>query len=419
MVAGTRPSKRQRPHTHARVLLAGLLLLACLFAVQCYAPFPAHARPQEVTRAAKVRLLTHFSRVYHSAPQLMVLGSSRAMRADPAVLRRLIHVKAFNASVSSGTIPDSYAFLALDRHLYPGSRPTVLWFLDVEVLRLKGYHPYLRSVPKLRRWLPRLKTPAVTVSAQAAAGGSVNGGVVRPRWHPDGLLTYWWHDWQRSHGRTTAAAVRWHMGTYGSIYRGGYRRLSGSAKWFATQIVREANARGVTPVIVLTPYHPRLRSYLAGLGWTRAYRQVRRFLGRLGSRYDLKLIDLTYLASFGGWPDGFYDGVHPRAAMMRQMLRVIAHRAGALLRPAAPSPYGGRLKLAVATTSAGHEPVERLAAASLAWPPAAQRPHDGLGAAGRHNGDTAVFLSVVMCAACSLVLVTHWRRTGATGRSTF
>lgn len=397
--------------------IAGLLLLACLLGAQWASPGPAHAGPQEVTRAAKVRLLKHFSHVYGTAPQLLILGSSRAMRADPAVLRRLIRVKGFNAAVSSGTIPDSYAFLALDRHLYPRSRPAVLWFLDVEVLRLKGYKAYLQSVPALRRWLPKLRTPAVSVSATAAAGGEIGGNAIRPRMRPDGVLTYWWHDWQRAHGRTTAAGVRWHMSTYGSIYRSGYR-LSGSAKWFATQIVREANAWGATPVIVLTPYHPRLRTYLKGLGWSRAYKQVRRFLGGLTRRHHIKLIDLTYLSAFGGWPDGFYDGVHPRTAMMRQMLRVIAHRSGDLLRPPQPAPYGGRGAAALAAPSGRQEGGAATAGrsaslAALVWTPSVpRRPARPAASSGPRGIGTGFILSLAALAV-ALGLLVLVRRQGA------
>lgn len=404
---------------------AGLLPLLCLLAVSALAPVTAEAGPQEVTRAAKVRLLKHFSSVYHTAPQLLVLGSSRAMRADPRVLRKLLGLKGFNASVSSGSIPDAYAFYALTRHVYPRSRPAVLWFLDVEALRLGGYHPYLLSVPSLRRWLPKLPVPAARVSAQALAGGATpGGGVVRPRWHPDGLLTYWWHDWQRARGRTTRAAVRWHMGTYGSIYKAGYRSLNGRAKWFVTRIVSEANAMGVTPVIVLTPYHPRLRAHLAGLGWQKAYRLVRRFLRRLDARHQIKLLDLTYLRSFRGWPQGFYDGVHPRAAMMRRILTTIASRAGGLLRPpeaspspedspspvvtqpAATKPSSGSLRRFRAGASAG----VFAAAVSLPAPPAGNVPERDPARGG------TVALGVLSCGIALVLVLASRRRSAAAGR---
>jgi hypothetical protein len=318
-------------------------VLLCGAAALAAAAPPAHAFNQEVTRKAKVTRLKAFAKRFGTAPQLLILGSSRSMRADPAQLRKALGVKGFNAAVSSGTITDAYAFFRFTKRRYPAAQPAVLWFLDVEVFRLSGYQPYLLSVPELVKCLPAGDpggAPRPHSLPAALAGGGVNGGrTVAPRFHADGLMTFWWHDVQRAAGRGTMAGVRFNQGTYGAIYaRHGWKGLTGSAKWFAARIVKEANEMGVTPVIVLTPYHPVLRRHLAALGWTRAYRQVRGFLRQLKKRYDLRIVDLTSLRSFGGWPNGFYDGVHPRRPMMRAMLNRVVKRAGEYLKPGSPAP---------------------------------------------------------------------------------
>jgi hypothetical protein len=322
-------------------------VLFCGAAVLAAAAPPAHAFNQEVTRKAKVTRLKAFAKRFGTAPQLLILGSSRSMRADPAQLRKALGVKGFNAAVSSGTITDAYAFFRYTKRRYPAAKPAVLWFLDVEVFRLSGYQPYLLSVPELVKCLPS-SGPGVaprphSLPASLAMGGVNGGRTVAPRFHADGLMTFWWHDVQRAAGRGTMAGVRFNQGTYGAMYaRHGWKGLTGSAKWFAARIVKEANEMGVTPVIVLTPYHPVLRRHLAALGWTRAYKQVRGFLRQLKKRHELRIVDLTSLRSFGGWPNGFYDGVHPRRPMMRVMVNRVVKRAGAYLKPGpigpAPSP---------------------------------------------------------------------------------
>jgi hypothetical protein len=334
------PARRRRVTTGA---VAAAVVLFCGVAVLAATASPAHAFNQEVTRKAKVTRLKAFAKRFGTAPQLLVLGSSRSMRADPAQLRKALGVKGFNAAVSSGTITDAYAFFSYTKRRYPAAKPAVLWFLDVEVFRLSGYQPYLLSVSELVKCLPAGGPGGAprphSLPASLAMGGVNGGRTVAPRFHADGLMTFWWHDVQRAAGRGTMAGVRFNQGTYGAIYaRHGWKGLTGSAKWFTARIIKEANEMGVTPVIVMTPYHPVLRRHLAALGWTRAYKQVRGFLRQLKKRYELRVVDLTSLRSFGGWANGFYDGVHPRPPMMRAMLNRVVKRAGAYLKPGSPAP---------------------------------------------------------------------------------
>jgi hypothetical protein len=314
-------------------------LLVTLGSVACSA-FTARASgaPQEVTRRAKVELLGSFGRTFGGPPQLLILGSSRAMRADPAAWRKTLHVRAFNAAVSSGSALDAYAFTKLDAREYPHSGCALVWFLDIETLRLGANQPYVRSVPALRRLLPEAAPGMrryVSASRRALAGGSAPGrSPMPPRLRANGVLVSWWHDWQRAHGRTTSRGVREQIEQYSQIYTGaGSYRISGSSRWFATQIVKDANREGVVPVIVLTPYHPALRRFISGRGWQQAYKQVRHFLGDLAKRWHLRVLDLTSLKSFGGWPSGFYDGVHPRPALMRSIVRTVVLRERGSLRP--------------------------------------------------------------------------------------
>lgn len=310
-------------------LALGIAVASALAAMPGMVRPPVASAAPEVTRRAKVDLLVSFEKRFGESPELLILGSSRAMRADPAQLRSALHLRTFNAAVSSGTVPDAYAFLRLAQRRYPERSPAVLWFLDVESMRLTGHHPYLLSVKRLAAGLPpSARRRPVSLPKGLAAGAARGVAVVRPRWHRDGLLVSWWHDRQRAQGRTTAAGVRYHQRQLAGIYRGGWPGMSGSAKWYATQIVRRANEMGVAPVVVLTPYHPQLRSFIARRGWQKAHRDVRRFLADLGARFELRVVDLTGGDAVDGRTQSWYDGVHPRAGQMRRIVTAVLRHAG-------------------------------------------------------------------------------------------
>jgi hypothetical protein len=83
---------------------------------------------------------------------------------------------------------------------------------------------------------------------------------------------------------------------------------------------------------VLTPYQPRLLTALKRVGWNARHRQVLAYLHLLQGRYQFVVLDLSTVASFGGNPDGFYDGVHMLVPNMQRLLTAVLARSGAALR---------------------------------------------------------------------------------------
>lgn len=335
-------ARRRRACRAALAILAAIIVVAAVSSLVV----PEPARAQEATRRTKVFLLRHFTVFFHRPPQFVILGSSRAMRADPSVIGAKLHTHGINLAVGSGAVADAYAFLRLTHSRYPTARPAVLWLLDIEAMRMRHASRYLRSVPSLTQFLSgssaaralaRGSTPA---PAQRGAGGAearARAAAGRhSRWYRNGYLAWCAFDYRRAHGQTAAKRVGYQIGSYARVYRnGGWPGVSAYAKRYATALVREANRLNVTPVIVLTPYHPRLREFIARRGWLKARAQVEAFFRKLARTQRLRLIDMTSITSFGGWPDGFFDGVHQRPALTRKLLRGVLKRAGALLRPGA------------------------------------------------------------------------------------
>lgn len=361
-------------HRGARPRVARLaLLLALLASLLACAAAPASARP-ESTRIIKLRLLAGYKQTLGSAPQLLILGSSRSMRCDPAYLHSLLGVSGINLGVGSGTPPDALAFLRYARGMYPSQQMSVLYLLDLENMRLTGYSRFFTSVPQLVESLPAdapglaaiEPTPAATTTAGTAAttdaavqrslvlsytgyaeARSAGASLIQAanslypsysdkhsHWASNGYLIWCIYDYERARGVTAASRICFQLRRYRSVYPsdqpGG---MSQDSRWFVREIVKEANEMGVTPVIALTPYHPRLLEMLRKRGWDYVHHRILGYLNSLGTEYRLKVLDFTDVKSFGGWAGGFYDGVHSRPAQMQRLLRAVAEQAGSELTP--------------------------------------------------------------------------------------
>jgi hypothetical protein len=57
------------------------------------------------------------------------------------------------------------------------------------------------------------------------------------------------------------------------------------------------------------------------VGWENKIDRLRTYLRALQSRCDLRVVDLLDIESFGGDPDGFYDGAHVTAENARRIIR--------------------------------------------------------------------------------------------------
>ena len=360
----TRRALRHGAPARAAHLVVLLALVAVLLAI---AAAPASARP-ESTRTIKLRLLASYQQAFGSPPQLIVLGSSRSMRIDPEFLRTLLGVNGFNAGVGSGTPPDALAFLRVARATYPTQPMAVLYMLDVENMRLTGFSRFFESVPQLVASLPS-DAPGLGAYAGATTTATTTASSVRTyssyaearssgasllqaayslypaysdehsHWASNGYLIWCIYDYERARGVTADSRLTFQLRRYRKVYPsdqpGG---MSQESRWYVREVVKEANEMGVTPVIALTPYHPKLLAMLKTRGWDYVHRRILAYLNGLGAEYKLRVLDFTSVKSFGGWGGGFYDGVHSRPAQMQRLLRSVAEQAGSELTVGVPTP---------------------------------------------------------------------------------
>jgi hypothetical protein len=87
----------------------------------------------------------------------------------------------------------------------------------------------------------------------------------------------------------------------------------------------------VEPVIVLGPVHPAYRAAMGGPAYDRLNDELTAYLQGLHGRLRFTVADERNLATFGGTPDAFYDGIHMHVANMRKMLANAVKEAGTAL----------------------------------------------------------------------------------------
>jgi len=364
---GTRtpPEIRLQPGESARdyvtLLLAfclGLMALVAVFnaLVDPFGTFGTGLLPTAIwsDRTTKVGLIDALK----TPPQLIVLGSSRAMKIQPGYLQRLTGLPGFNAAVSSGVPADAWAFVNLLHDRFPDTHPRYLWLFDVEALHPSTLDPALTGQPQLARyfsastrreaslrhlsWLFSWDTAWTSVRSLRAylthaEQAEVESGIAREKnsrseFAPNGYRRFDFHDYLLARGHTLAKELPGTIRDYTHTYNAMYPHLDPLEEQYVEKTLELMNQLGATPVIVLSPYQPQLLAALRPLGWNTRHRQVLQFLQSLHARYRFVLLDMTHIATFHGSPSNFYDGVHMRLRNVHRLLRTVVAESGSALR---------------------------------------------------------------------------------------
>ncbi len=299
-----------------------IVLAAAAIACSWVAAGAAHAASSD--RAIKACLLAR--RV--PAPQVVVYGSSRAAKLEPSYLGSLLGERVFNASVSSATTEDTWAFAHL-AHDQARSRPVrALWLLDLESLRPHHFDASLLDTPVLARSFVRSGGVVRAAPERSHAPAPLRCTFTTStsaRYAPDGFRARDFHDVAAARGMTLGQGLRLAIDRYRRIYATGFPGVSADEAAWAARTIRAFNAWGVRPVIVLTPVHPAFLRAVGPAGWNRRHADVLRMLHGLRGRFTV--LDASRITSFGGRPDGFYDGVHMRVENTRRLAAWIVRRA--------------------------------------------------------------------------------------------
>jgi hypothetical protein len=295
--------------------------------------------------SAKVQLL----QALDQPPEFVVLGSSRAMRIEPSYIRGKTGIRGFNAAVRSGTPLDAWAFANFIHDHWTGSQQKYLWMLDVNAFQYQSpkIHENLFRTPELSPYFPSADRAGLTASdvldllSWRATRDSFKSVRAKIRGVPPVV-----REDKRAPGEYSADGGRL-VGDFGSpgvsndaglgvrikatpeaaqaAYAG--PALSDQPRRYFERTLAAMNRWGASPVLVLTPIHPRLHQIAGPLGWDARHRAVLDYLDRLSSRFRLTVIDLTSIDSFGGSPDDFYDGTHMKTPNLHLMLDEVLRQA--------------------------------------------------------------------------------------------
>jgi hypothetical protein len=287
-----------------------------------------------------------------TAPQVVILGTSRAMRMLPSYVKQLTGFSAFNAAVNGiGGLPDQWAFANYFHDRFPQAHLHYLWFVDIELFQNMGVGGRLGGEPRLTQYIPELLDPTQLSAArlqialeQARNNMAISTGKpaasfyrTRRRMTADQLRAFSFYAadggerplWIKTGSDRLAAfkkGLAASLSRYQTIYRDKYPgRLPLSQQYF-DKMLAALNGWGTSPVIVLTPVHPDLVAAIGQLGFTDRRRDVITYIKSLAATYHFTLVDMTNISSFGGSPDRFYDGVHMDPVNNARLLDVVIKR---------------------------------------------------------------------------------------------
>jgi len=357
------PDERGRTPGFVLVLLAvAALVMGTTLTVNAvadpYGTLGTHLFPTVVTsdrtvKADRIEQLT-------APPQLVVLGTSRAMRYEPAYLEAKTSLRTFNAGVNGiGGTADAWAMSRFIHETWPQSAPEYLWLLDVESFvpfeigarttaepRLarfiahgglaEGPGGFVRALWRAREVLLSLDTAydsaRVLLRRDEAA---VRESRYRRRILADGVLTP--RAWSAAEWRR-----RWpqSVARYSALHDGIYESLDATAQGYFERTLAFMNEQRRVPVVVLTPISPDLHRILAPLGWDDRHEEVLTYLRSLQGRYDFVILDMTDPRVFGFDRHEWYDGVHMTTVNTRRAVDYIIRQTGGW--PPAQPPGDGR-----------------------------------------------------------------------------
>ncbi len=263
-------------------------------------------------RFTKLHLLEKLT----APPHVLVLGSSRARPAIPAVVAQLTGgATAFNAGVQSGVASDEYVFTRLLASRFPSARPAYIIFVDVTIAS-DGVNPEMADEPLAR---PFLGSAATNVQTACGPNGEYTayGGISYPP-------------------PNKAQRVGMVAGELPAVLE----KIPADAKvprhidpaktmWFQ-KLLGFINGEGVTPVIVINPIYPKVLAARLKYGFPEL-KAAKTYIAWLHKHYRFVFVNGENIKTWGGQASDFSSIDHiDRTNMSRLLKYVVKHSDGVL-----------------------------------------------------------------------------------------
>lgn len=262
-----------------------------------------------------------------AAPQVLLLGSSRAFALRPERIHEGCGLSAYNASVSSGRLIDYIGLLRAAFARADADRlRTVIVQLDLESFWDDIDIPFeLRATPALLRFAagdPSLMSSAADRLARSVSLSQVADSVRSIRQHyarrppnlrvdDDGVVHFASREIAMEDGRyDLRAAIAEEIPYEQELFRQRHGMSELQVERFRT-IVNEAAAHRTRLIVWLSPVHPALLDALRPLGWERQHRAVVAQMDALrDSGLEFAFHDLTTIDRFDGRASEFLNATH-------------------------------------------------------------------------------------------------------------
>ena len=316
------------------MVLAGLLVWGAVHHLAAERRALREYRPELILTSeitAKADLLQRLPR----QPELIFFGGSRAERFDPEHARRKTGLTSFNLAVTNSHPEGAWALANWLYDRRPGAKLRWIWGMNSATLSDRDLDPALLQDQRFSWYFDdALLREQRKLLPKTVAQMPPRSHLENRRYARDGLLLWNTYDRYFEIGGTLDKSLDRYIATAVEKQRSAERRGAGRsrAREYFEKTLRLLNDHGTTPVIVVMPVHPRVLAALAKYGRVRSPAPFPAYLHGLEKRYRLKVVDLTELSSFGGDPDGFYDGVHIDRENSDRVIDALVERAGEFLR---------------------------------------------------------------------------------------
>ena len=273
-------------------------------------------------RAVKLRLLKRLPR----APQLLLLGGSRATRFEPAYFEQLTGLRGFNLAFQNGRPEDAWAFVNFIHARFPSTKLRVVWFLQVEAFRTQALSFGLLQEGSLSRWFPASLLESERKNLPRSPSEVPKGrerDLALTRFGADGVVLRNRYDIVEERGRPLSRAVDGSIEAALERYATTESALDPRAQRYFERTLRLLSQMGTTQAVVLMPLHPRLLAAVRSAGWEERHDEVMTYLTEIQGRFGFGLLDCSDLATFHGDQQQFYDGFHVKRANARKLTRSV------------------------------------------------------------------------------------------------
>jgi hypothetical protein len=335
LVAPLPPKKFALVTTSTAVALLGMIA-AINWIVNPYGQYSPHIfRPVvQDSRSEKYQLFDQLP----TAPEGLILGSSRAMKFEPSYLEKRTQLSFFNFAVNHGRPEDFLAILRMYRDRYGCSPKAVLIGVDIASLNdvvpsdarlssepmlhsyVRGLLPWHDEFDRMSQLLSYQQLSASMKSLRAATRRSIRKEA-DSHFDDSGVIQYVTRQRQIDEGTYDfESALQFNQREFLEVFAP-FKSLSETRLAFLRETVRLCEANHCQVYLFATVHHPKLREKLiAKTDFLRVESQAIDSLRKIAMDLNANFIDFGSVEDFNGEPEEFFDGIHPKESNARRMI---------------------------------------------------------------------------------------------------